>query len=78
MLQDWTKPNSFHVCVTSYKCFFKGYAALSCVRWRCLVVDEMQRVQGMVERHWEAVFNLQRYVCPSCCHCHAARGLWSR
>ncbi|XP_023576411.1 E1A-binding protein p400 isoform X3 [Octodon degus] len=57
--QDWTKPNSFHVCVTSYKHFFRGYAAFSRVRWRCLVIDEMQRVKGMVEQHWEAVFNLQ-------------------
>ncbi|XP_021113366.1 E1A-binding protein p400 isoform X4 [Heterocephalus glaber] len=57
--QDWTEPNSFHICVTSYKHFFRGYAAFSRVRWRCLIVDEMQRVKGMAERHWEAVFSLQ-------------------
>ncbi|XP_019524477.1 PREDICTED: E1A-binding protein p400 isoform X3 [Hipposideros armiger] len=56
--QGWTEPNSFHVCVTSYKLFFRGYPAFARVRWRCLVIDEMQRVKGLTERHWEAVFAL--------------------
>lgn len=58
--QGWTEPNSFHVCVTSYKLFFRGYPAFARVRWRCLVIDEMQRVKGLTERHWEAVFALHR------------------
>lgn len=60
MWQGWTEPNSFHVCVTSYKQFFRGHAAFARVRWHCLVIDEMQRVKGLTERHWEAVFALQR------------------
>lgn len=64
MPQGWTEPNSFHVCITSYKQFFRGYAALTRVRWRCLVIDEMQRVKGLSERHWEAVFTLQRSAGP--------------
>lgn len=58
--QGWTEPNSFHVCITSYKQLFRGHAAFSRVRWRCLVIDDMQRVKGLTERHWEAVFTLQR------------------
>ncbi|XP_040843097.1 E1A-binding protein p400 [Ochotona curzoniae] len=57
--QEWAEPNSFHICITSYKQFFKGYASFSRVCWKCLVIDEMQRVKGMTERHWEAVFTLQ-------------------
>ncbi|MBZ3873370.1 E1A-binding protein p400 [Sciurus carolinensis] len=57
--QEWAEPNSFHICITSYKQFFRGYTAFSRVRWKCLVIDEMQRVKGMTERHWEAVFSLQ-------------------
>lgn len=60
MRQGWTEPNSFHVCITSYKQLFRGHAAFSRVRWRCLVIDDMQRVKGLSERHWEAVFTLQR------------------
>lgn len=58
--QGWTEPNNFHVCVTSYKLFFRGFAAFARVRWRRLVIDEMQRVKGLTERHWEAVFALHR------------------
>ncbi|XP_045881878.1 E1A-binding protein p400 isoform X10 [Meles meles] len=57
--QEWTEPNSFNVCIAPYKHFFRGYAAFTRVRWRCLVIDEMQRVRGMTERHWEAVFTLR-------------------
>ncbi|XP_053785012.1 E1A-binding protein p400 isoform X5 [Desmodus rotundus] len=57
--QGWMEPNSFHICITSYKQFFRGYAAFTRVRWRYLVIDEMQRVKGLSERHWEAVFTLQ-------------------
>lgn len=60
MLQEWTEPNSFNVCIAPYKQFFRGYASFMRVRWRCLVIDEMQRVRGMTERHWEAVFTLRR------------------
>lgn len=60
MLQEWTEPNSFNVCIAPYKQFFRGYASFTRVRWRCLVIDEMQRVRGMTERHWEAVFTLRR------------------
>lgn len=60
VLQEWTEPNSFHICITSYKQFFRSYTAFSRVHWKCLVIDEMQRVKGMTERHWEAIFKLQR------------------
>jgi E1A-binding protein p400 len=63
VLQEWTEPNNFHICITSYKQFFRGYTAFSRVHWKCLVVDEMQRVKGMTERHWEAIFKLQRSDC---------------
>ncbi|XP_036777782.2 E1A-binding protein p400 isoform X25 [Manis pentadactyla] len=56
--QGWMEPNSFHVCITSYKQFFRGHAAFTRVRWKCLVIDEMQRVKSMTEKHWGAVFAL--------------------
>ncbi|XP_028905954.1 E1A-binding protein p400 isoform X5 [Ornithorhynchus anatinus] len=57
--QEWTEPNSFHVCITSYKQFFKGHQAFTKVRWKYLVVDEMQQIKNMTEKHWEALFNLR-------------------
>ncbi|XP_023581645.1 E1A-binding protein p400-like [Trichechus manatus latirostris] len=57
--QEWTEPHSFNICITSYKRFFKGYHSFAKVRWRCLVIDEMQQVKNMTDRHWGAVFNLR-------------------
>uniref|UniRef100_A0A8D2Q4G7 E1A binding protein p400 n=1 Tax=Varanus komodoensis TaxID=61221 RepID=A0A8D2Q4G7_VARKO len=57
--QEWMEPNSFNVCVTSYKQLFKGHQAFMKMRWKCLVVDEMQQIKNMTEKHWEALFTLR-------------------
>uniref|UniRef100_A0A7M4FM27 E1A binding protein p400 n=1 Tax=Crocodylus porosus TaxID=8502 RepID=A0A7M4FM27_CROPO len=57
--QEWTEPNSFNVCITSYKQLFKGHQAFMKMRWKYLVVDEMQQIKNMTEKHWEALFSLR-------------------
>uniref|UniRef100_A0A674I9X3 E1A binding protein p400 n=1 Tax=Terrapene triunguis TaxID=2587831 RepID=A0A674I9X3_9SAUR len=57
--QEWMEPNSFNVCITSYKQLFKGNHAFMKMRWKYLVVDEMQQMKNMTEKHWEALFNLR-------------------
>uniref|UniRef100_A0A8B9NQ77 E1A-binding protein p400 n=1 Tax=Accipiter nisus TaxID=211598 RepID=A0A8B9NQ77_9AVES len=57
--QEWTEPNSFNVCITSYKQLFKGHPAFMKMRWKYLIVDEMQQIKNMTEKHWEALFSLR-------------------
>ncbi|XP_066466176.1 E1A-binding protein p400 isoform X2 [Tiliqua scincoides] len=57
--QEWMEPNSFNVCITSYKQLFKGHQAFMKMRWKYLVVDEMQQIKNMTEKHWEALLNLR-------------------
>ncbi|XP_065595169.1 E1A-binding protein p400 isoform X14 [Cyrtonyx montezumae] len=57
--QEWSEPNSFNVCITSYKQLFKGHPAFMKMRWKYLIVDEMQQIKNMTEKHWEALFNLR-------------------
>ncbi|XP_039188240.1 E1A-binding protein p400 isoform X5 [Crotalus tigris] len=57
--QEWTEPNSFNVCITSYKQLFKGHQAFMKLRWKYLIVDEMQQIKNMTEKHWEALFHLR-------------------
>uniref|UniRef100_A0A674GHV2 E1A binding protein p400 n=1 Tax=Taeniopygia guttata TaxID=59729 RepID=A0A674GHV2_TAEGU len=57
--QEWTEPNSFNVCITSYKQLFKGHPAFMKMRWKYLIVDEMQQIKNMTEKHWEAIFSLR-------------------
>ncbi|XP_066466184.1 E1A-binding protein p400 isoform X10 [Tiliqua scincoides] len=56
---EWMEPNSFNVCITSYKQLFKGHQAFMKMRWKYLVVDEMQQIKNMTEKHWEALLNLR-------------------
>ncbi|MEE6504394.1 hypothetical protein FKM82_005176 [Ascaphus truei] len=55
---EWGEPNCFNVCITSYKQLFKGHQAFMKMRWKYLVLDEVQQIRNMTEKHWEAVFNL--------------------
>ncbi|XP_042297477.1 E1A-binding protein p400 isoform X17 [Sceloporus undulatus] len=56
--QEWIEANSFNVCITSYKQLFKGHHAFMKMEWKYLVVDEMQQIKNMTEKHWEALFSL--------------------
>lgn len=49
------------MCITSYKQLFKGHPAFMKMRWKYLIVDEMQQIKNMTEKHWEALFSLRWY-----------------
>ncbi|XP_063820734.1 E1A-binding protein p400 isoform X2 [Pseudophryne corroboree] len=56
--QRWHEPNSFHVCITSYKQLFKGLQAFMKMRWKYLVLDEVHQLRNITEKHWEAILKL--------------------
>ncbi|KAM9475121.1 E1A-binding protein p400 isoform 3-T3 [Clarias gariepinus] len=55
----WSERNSFHVCVTSYKLLLKDQAHFLKRRWRHLVLDEVQLIKNLTEKHWETIFTLR-------------------
>ncbi|XP_030593467.1 E1A-binding protein p400 isoform X3 [Archocentrus centrarchus] len=55
----WGEANSFHVCLTSYKLLMKDQSHFLKRRWRHLVLDEVQLLKNMTEKHWETVFALR-------------------
>uniref|UniRef100_A0A3B5MA99 Uncharacterized protein n=1 Tax=Xiphophorus couchianus TaxID=32473 RepID=A0A3B5MA99_9TELE len=58
-MQLWEDSNSFHVCVTSYKLLMKDQRHFLKKRWRHLVLDEVQLIKNMTEKHWETIFALR-------------------
>lgn len=59
-LQWWKEANSFHVCLTSYKLLMKDQCHFMRKQWRHLVLDEVQLIKNMTQKHWETIFALQR------------------
>ncbi|MCJ8735402.1 hypothetical protein PDJAM_G00246280 [Pangasius djambal] len=55
----WSEPNSFHVCLTSYKLLLKDQTQFLKRRWRHLVLDEVQLIKNLTEKHWETIFTIR-------------------
>nr|XP_057927564.1 E1A-binding protein p400 isoform X3 [Doryrhamphus excisus] len=55
----WRETNSFHVCVTSYKLLMKDHNHFVKQKWRHLILDEVQLIKNMTEKHWETIFALR-------------------
>lgn len=58
--QRWAEANGFHVCLTTYKLLMKDHAHFLDRKWKQVVLDEVQLIRNMTEKHWERVFNLRR------------------
>ena len=39
--QGWTKPNAFHVCITSYKLVVQDHQSFRRKKWKYLILDEV-------------------------------------
>lgn len=48
------------MCVTSYKLLLKDQAYFLRRRWKHLVLDEVQLIKNMTEKHWETIFTIKR------------------
>ncbi|XP_037537104.1 E1A-binding protein p400 [Nematolebias whitei] len=55
----WDESNSFHVCVTSYKLLMKDQSHFLKRRWKHLVLDEVQLIKNVTQKHWETIFALK-------------------
>ncbi|XP_043921504.1 E1A-binding protein p400 isoform X2 [Protopterus annectens] len=57
--QMWLEPNSFHVCITSYKLLLRDHKAFSKKRWQYMILDEVQQLKSMTETHWETILGFR-------------------
>lgn len=55
--QGWTKPNSFHVCITSYKLVIQDQAAFRRKQWDYLILDEAQHIKNFKSQRWQVLLN---------------------
>ena len=58
----WTKPNTFHICVTSYQLAVQDSFAFRRKKWYYLILDEAQNIKNFQSQRWQTLvnFNTQR------------------
>lgn len=60
--QGWTKPNAFHVCITSYKLVLQDHQAFRRKNWRYLILDEAQNIKNFKSQRWQSLLNFNRWA----------------
>eukprot|EP01116_Phalansterium_solitarium_P012615 TRINITY_DN2906_c0_g2_i3.p1 TRINITY_DN2906_c0_g2~~TRINITY_DN2906_c0_g2_i3.p1 ORF type:complete len:931 (-),score=368.23 TRINITY_DN2906_c0_g2_i3:64-2856(-) len=55
--QGWSKPNAFHVCITSYKLILQDHAAFRRKQWQYLILDEAHNIKNFRSQRWQALLN---------------------
>ncbi|XP_037869142.1 helicase domino isoform X2 [Bombyx mori] len=55
----WTKANSFHVCITSYKLVVQDHQSFRRKKWKYLVLDEAQNIKNFKSQRWQLLLNFQ-------------------
>ncbi|CAK1582408.1 unnamed protein product [Parnassius mnemosyne] len=55
----WTKANSFHVCITSYKLVVQDHQSFRRKKWKYLILDEAQNIKNFKSQRWQMLLNFQ-------------------
>lgn len=55
--QGWTRPNAFHVCITSYKLVLQDHQAFRRKKWKYLILDEAQNIKNFKSQRWQSLLN---------------------
>lgn len=55
--QGWTRPNSFHVCITSYNLAVQDSVVLKRKKWMYLILDEAHNIKNFQSQRWQTLLN---------------------
>jgi len=55
----WTKPNAFHVCITSYKLVIQDHQSFRRKKWKYFILDEAQNIKNFKSQRWQLLLNFQ-------------------
>ncbi|CAG7833591.1 unnamed protein product [Allacma fusca] len=57
----WTKPNAFHICITSYKLVIQDHGSFRRKRWKYLILDEAQNIKNFKSQRWQLLLNFSTH-----------------
>ncbi|KAJ8905906.1 hypothetical protein NDN08_002409 [Rhodosorus marinus] len=55
--QGWSKKNSFHVCITSYKLVVQDAQSFKRKRWQYMILDEAQHIKNFQSQRWQTLLH---------------------
>ena len=55
----WSKPNSFHVCITTYRLAIQDQTILRRKRWHYLILDEAHMIKNWRSQRWQTLLTLE-------------------
>ncbi|GMH36700.1 hypothetical protein BSKO_04573 [Bryopsis sp. KO-2023] len=60
--QGWSKPNAFHVCITSYTLILQDAKMFRRKKWKYLILDEAHMIKNWKSQRWQTLlkFNSKR------------------
>ncbi|KAI9334368.1 SNF2 family N-terminal domain-containing protein [Zopfochytrium polystomum] len=53
----WSKPNAFHVCITSYQLVLTDQVMLKRRPWHYLILDEAHNIKNFRSQRWQVLLN---------------------
>uniref|UniRef100_A0A7S2S8M9 Uncharacterized protein n=1 Tax=Mucochytrium quahogii TaxID=96639 RepID=A0A7S2S8M9_9STRA len=53
----WTKPNAFHICITSYQLAVQDANVLKRKKWFYLILDEAHNIKNFRSQRWQTLLN---------------------
>ena len=55
--QGWSKPNAFHVCITSYTLVLQDARMFRRKKWKYLILDEAHMIKNWKSQRWQTLLN---------------------
>jgi E1A-binding protein p400 len=55
--KGWSKTNSFHVCITSYKVVVQDHQAFRRKKWKYFILDEAHNIKNFRSQRWQVLLN---------------------
>ncbi|XP_024535951.1 protein PHOTOPERIOD-INDEPENDENT EARLY FLOWERING 1 [Selaginella moellendorffii] len=55
--QGWSKANSFHVCITTYRLVIQDAKAFKRKKWKYLILDEAHLIKNWKSQRWQMLLN---------------------
>ena len=57
----WSKPDAFHVCITSYTLVMQDHVAFRRKNWEYLVLDEAQNIKNFRSQRWQTLLHFKSH-----------------